>query len=200
MALESMGLGFLAALFVIYALMAVPLKSYLQPLVIMSVIPFGIIGAILGHLIIGFFRPDFTFNMISMIGCIALSGVVVNDSLILVHYTNRKLREGADLVSALMSAGKARMRAIILTSLTTFFGLIPILLEQSLDAKIIHQMAVSIAFGIVFATGITLIMIPTLIRIMADLGWRRDTLMRDTEDPDPTPSSSDLDVSQPATA
>ena len=178
MALDSMILAFVAALFVIYALMAIPLKSYLQPLIIMSVIPFGIIGAILGHLIVGLFVPGFSFNMVSMIGCIALSGVVVNDSLILVHYTNRKLREGSDLESALLRAGKARMRAIILTSLTTFFGLIPILLEQSLHAKIIHQMAVSIAFGIVFATVITLVMIPTLIRISADLGWRRKTLIK----------------------
>ena len=199
MALEAMLLAFVAALFVIYALMAIPLKSYLQPLIIMSVIPFGIIGAILGHLIVGFFRPDFSFNMISMIGCIALSGVVVNDSLILVHYVNRKLREGSDLESALQSAGKARMRAIILTSLTTFFGLIPILLEQSLDAKMIHQMAVSIAFGIIFATFITLVMIPTLIRITADMGWRRKTIqISSDETPSGRRSPGAVDQLEPA--
>ena len=198
MALDSMILAFVAALFVIYALMAIPLKSYLQPLIIMSVIPFGIIGAILGHLIVGLFVPGFSFNMVSMIGCIALSGVVVNDSLILVHYTNRKLREGSDLESALLRAGKARMRAIILTSLTTFFGLIPILLEQSLHAKIIHQMAVSIAFGIVFATVITLVMIPTLVRISADLGWRRKTLVKTPQAREIEEVSTDEELGGPA--
>lgn len=197
MAFGSMLLAFVAAMFVIYALMAIPLKSYLQPLIIMSVIPFGIIGAILGHLIIGLFVPGFSFNMVSMIGCIALSGVVVNDSLILVHYTNRKLREGSDLESALLRAGKARMRAILLTSLTTFFGLIPILLEQSLDAKIIHQMAVSIAFGIIFATIITLVMIPTLVRISADLGWRRKTLLVSQKSRDIEEASTDEELGSP---
>ena len=174
--LSALAMAFAAALVVIYALMAVPLKSYLQPLIIMSVIPFGIIGAILGHLIVGFFTP-IDFNMVSMIGCIALSGVVVNDSLILVHYVNRKIEDGDDLVTAILRSGKARFRAILLTSFTTFFGLVPILSETSVHAKIIVPMAVSIAFGIVFATIITLVLIPTLLRVCTDLGWRRSTLV-----------------------
>ena len=172
-AAEGMYFGFAGALILIYALMAIPLKSYLQPLIIMSVIPFGLIGAMLGHWILGM-----TVNMVSMIGCIALTGVVVNDALILVHYANRKLADGSDLVTALMRSGKARFRAILLTSVTTFFGLVPILLETSLHAKIIHQMAVSIAFGIVFATLITLILVPTELRIMVDIGWNRKKLRK----------------------
>ena len=178
MGLNALAMAFAAALTMIYALMAVPLKSYLQPLIIMSVIPFGIIGAILGHLIVGQFT-QIDFNMVSMIGCIALSGVVVNDSLILVHYVNRKIQEGDDLVTAILRSGKARFRAILLTSFTTFFGLVPILLERSLHAKLIIPMAVSIAFGIVFATLITLVLIPTLLRVCADAGWRRYALIRE---------------------
>ena len=166
--------SFLFALVTIYALMAVPLRSYLLPLLIMSVIPFGIVGAIFGHWVMRtLFDDSIVFNFVSMIGCIALSGVVVNDSLILVHYVKRKLTEGSDLVSAIVSSGKARFRAILLTSLTTFLGLLPILFEQSSQAKMIVNMAISIAFGILFATGITLVLIPTLIRTLADVGWNR---------------------------
>ena len=186
--IEALAISFAAALVVIYALMAVPLKSYLEPLIIMVVIPFGIIGAIVGHFIVGFFN-EIDFNMVSMIGCIALSGVVVNDSLILVHYVNKKLEEGSDLVSAIMSSGKARFRAILLTSFTTFFGLVPILFEPSLHAKLIMPMAVSIAFGIMFATLITLVLIPTLIRTMAYFGWHRKSLKDDVRTPDLTPAT-----------
>ena len=171
LAIEQLAVSFGVALFLIYVLMAVPLKSYLQPLVIMSVIPFGILGAVLGHIIL---RAE--INMVSYIGIIALTGVVVNDSLILVHYFNRKLQEKTDFVEALLSSGKARFRAILLTSLTTFFGLMPILLEQSMQAKFIHQMAISIGFGILFATLITLVLVPTLLRILADFGWHRSLL------------------------
>ena len=174
---EALITAFAFALVAIYALMAVPLRSYMLPILIMSVIPFGIIGAVLGHWFIRvFFDETLVFNMVSMIGCIALSGVVVNDSLILVHYVKRKLAEGSDLESAIASSGKARFRAILLTSLTTFFGLMPILFEQSVQAKMIANMAISIAFGILFATVITLILIPTLIRTLADFGWNRKSL------------------------
>lgn len=177
---EAIMTSFAFAMVAIYALMAVPLRSYMLPLLIMSVIPFGIIGAIFGHWIMRvLFDDTVVFNFVSMIGCIALSGVVVNDSLILVHYVKRKLGEGADLVSAILSSGKARFRAILLTSLTTFFGLMPILFEQSSSAKMILNMAISIAFGILFATGITLVLIPTMIRTLADFGWNRRAIKRD---------------------
>ena len=165
LALEEMGIAFLVALLSIYVLLAIPLRSYLQPFIIMSVIPFGFIGAVVGHVIL-----NVSFNMVSMIGCIALTGVVVNDSLILVHYFNRERRtENRTVLHAILRAGKARLRAIILTSLTTFFGLVPILLEQSLQAKIVANMAISLAFGILFATVITLVLVPVLLRIGADL-------------------------------
>ncbi len=169
-ALDEMLLAFCAALVLIYGLMAIPLKSYVQPLIIMSVIPFGLIGAVIGHVILGA-----EFNMVSGIGCIALTGVVVNDSLILVHYVNRKRREdGASLLAGILSAGKARLRAILLTSLTTFFGLVPILAEQSMQAKMVANMAISIAFGILFATVITLILVPCLLRIQGDIVGLKD--------------------------
>ena len=175
--LQALITAFAFALLTIYALMAVPLKSYMLPLLIMSVIPFGIIGAIFGHWLMRLITGETVeFNMVSMIGCIALSGVVVNDSLILVHYIKRKLNEGSDLESAIASSGKARFRAILLTSLTTFFGLLPILFEQSVQAKMIVNMAISIAFGILFATVITLILIPSLVRTLADFGWNRKSL------------------------
>ena len=181
------------AMVTIYALMAIPLRSYLLPILIMSVIPFGIIGAVFGHWIMrSLFDGTIVFNFVSMIGCIALSGVVVNDSLILVHYVKRKLAEGADLVSAITSSGKARFRAILLTSLTTFLGLMPILFEQSSQAKMIANMAISIAFGILFATMITLILIPTWIRALADVGWNRAAVA--------DPSSSGQASSLPAPA
>ena len=170
LAMGDLGLAMLIALVSIYALIAIPLKSYLQPIIIMAVIPFGLIGAVVGHVIL-----DIHFNIASMFGCVALTGVVVNDSLILVHFVNRKRREeGASLLESILSAGKARLRAILLTSLTTFFGLVPILLETSLQAQIVIPMAVSLAFGIMFATVITLILVPCLLRIGGDLVRTRD--------------------------
>jgi multidrug efflux pump subunit AcrB len=155
--------GALLALFLIYALMAIPLKSYAQPLIIMSVIPFGAIGALVGHWIIGI-----EVSMMSFFGIIALAGVVVNDSLILVDFVNREQRLGIPLVQAIRDAASKRFRAIVLTSLTTFFGLIPIVLETSLQAQIVIPMAVSLAFGILFATVITLFLIPILYLILED--------------------------------
>jgi multidrug efflux pump subunit AcrB len=157
-------LGALFALFLIYALMAIPLKSYAQPLIIMSVIPFGAIGALTGHWIVGI-----EVSMMSFFGIIALAGVVVNDSLILVDFINRERNIGIPLIQAIMDAAGKRFRAIVLTSLTTFFGLVPIVLEPSLQARIVIPMAVSLAFGILFATVITLFLIPSLYLILDDL-------------------------------
>jgi len=161
--------GALFALFLIYALMAIPLRSYSQPLIIMSVIPFGAIGALVGHWILGI-----QVSMMSFFGIIALAGVVVNDSLILVDFVNRERKLGVPLAQAVNDAARKRFRAILLTSLTTFFGLIPIVLETSLQAQIVIPMAASLAFGILFSTIITLFLIPALYLILDDFGkwWR----------------------------
>ncbi len=157
------------ALFLIYALIAIPLRSYSQPLIIMSIIPFGLIGAVFGHVIL-----DISLSMMSIFGLIALSGVLVNDSLILVDFINKGRAEGVRLMDAVLRAGTARFRAIILTSLTTFLGLVPITLESSLQAQFVIPMAVSLGFGILFATVITLFLIPSLYLVLNDCGagWR----------------------------
>jgi len=156
--------GGLFAVFLIYALMAIPLRSYAQPLIIMSVIPFGTIGALLGHLVLGI-----PVSMTSYFGIIALSGVVVNDSLILVDFVNRARETGETLEEAVKDAASTRFRAILLTSLTTFLGLVPIaIFEKSLQAQLVIPMAASLAFGILFATIITLFLIPTLYLILDD--------------------------------
>jgi multidrug efflux pump subunit AcrB len=162
--LVALGRGFIFAMLGIFALLAIPLRSYLQPIMIMSAIPFGIVGAVAGHMIQGM---DLT--ILSGFGIVALSGVVVNDSLILVDYVNRNRRPGVPLHVVVRESGMARFRPILLTSLTTFGGLTPLLLEQSLQAKFMIPMAISLAYGIVFATFITLIMIPAEYLILEDL-------------------------------
>ena len=152
------------ALLLIYALIAVPLKSYVQPLIIMSIIPFGLVGALTGHLVLGK-----SFSMMSVFGLVALAGVLVNDSLILVDFINKGRATGQSLFEAAIAAGRDRFRAIILTSLTTFIGLVPITLEKSLQAQMVAPMAVSLGFGILFATAITLVLTPTLYIIVEDL-------------------------------
>ena len=156
--------GGLFAVFLIYALMAIPLRSYAQPLIIMSVIPFGTIGALAGHLIL-----NIPVSMTSYFGIIALAGVVVNDSLILVDFVNRGREEGMPLVNAVKDAARSRFRAILLTSMTTFLGLAPIaIFETSMQAQLVVPMAASLAFGILFATVITLFLIPALYLILDD--------------------------------
>ena len=167
---SSMLVGFALSLFGIYALLAIPTRSYLQPLIIMGVIPFGMIGAIFGHWVTGY-----PLSMMSLMGVIALSGVVVNDSLILVDFVNKSIAAGTERFTAVVQAGMRRFRAILLTSLTTFFGLVPMLLEDSIQAEQMIPMAVSLAYGIVFATVITLLLIPSLYMILDDLGqwWQK---------------------------
>jgi multidrug efflux pump subunit AcrB len=162
--LTDLALAAFGALLGIYALLAIPLKSYSQPLIIMSVIPFGFIGALIGHLLLGL-----SFSILSVFGLVALSGVVVNDSLIMVDFVNRARAQGLAIKSAALQAGTQRFRAIMLTSATTFFGLLPIVLERSLQAQIVIPMAISLAFGILFATIITLILIPSLYLMLDDL-------------------------------
>lgn len=154
----------LVVLLAIYALLAVPLRSYSQPLIIMSVIPFGVIGAVLGHMMLGM-----PVNIMSGFGIVALSGVVVNDSILMVEFVNRAREQGIAIKDAIIDSGTKRFRAIILTSITTFIGLVPILFEDNLQAKIMIPMAVSLAFGILFATLITLILIPCLYAILEDV-------------------------------
>ncbi len=162
--IQDMARGMLFAIFGIYALLAIPLRSYTQPLMIMGVIPFGIVGAIVGHLVVGI-----PVNFMSFLGIIALSGVVVNDSIILVNFVNKAKRKGTPIIDAVVNGGIRRFRAILLTSLTTFFGLLPILLETSMQAQFLIPMATSLAFGIVFATVITLLLIPCLYVILEDM-------------------------------
>ena len=161
--LSDLGIAFIAALFLIYALIAIPLHSYSQPLIIMSVIPFGLIGAVLGHVMMGK-----AISMFSMFGLIALAGVVVNDSLIMVDFINKARIKGVPIAQAVIESGTARFRAIVLTSFTTAAGLMPILLETSSQAQFVIPTAISISFGICFATFITLFLIPSLYMLQED--------------------------------
>ena len=155
---------FVFALLLIYILMAIPLKSYVQPFIVMSVIPFGMVGAVLGHMITGL-----DLSIMSMCGLVALAGVVVNDSLVLVDYVNRQRAKGLSVIEAAKSAGTRRFRPIILTSLTTFAGLMPMLWETDMQARFLIPMAVSLGYGILFATGITLILVPSVYLILNDI-------------------------------
>ncbi len=157
--------GLLSALLLIYVLLAIPFKSYAQPLIIMISIPFGVVGAVFGHLLLGY-----SLSLISLFGLVALSGVVVNDSLILIDLANRRRRAGETLHNAVCSAGAQRFRPIILTTLTTFFGLMPMILEPSRQARFLIPMAISLGFGVLFATVVTLLLIPSLIMILDDIG------------------------------
>jgi multidrug efflux pump subunit AcrB len=148
---------FILSLLVIYSLLAVPLRSYIQPVMIMSVIPFGVIGSVMGHIILGI-----DLSALSMFGIIAAAGVVVNDSLVMVDYVNNSRKAGVPMRLAVLNAGCKRFRAIMLTSLTTFIGLVPIMSETSMQAQMVIPMAVSLAFGVLFATVVTLCLIPCL--------------------------------------
>lgn len=161
--MQSLLLGFLFSIIFIYILIAIPLKSYFKPLIIMSVIPFGIIGALMGHYLMGI-----PVSILSVFGILALSGVVVNDSLVLVCRIDDIREDGTSLLDACRRAGADRFRAILLTSLTTFFGLAPLLLETEVQAQFLKPMAASLAFGILFATIITLILLPMLLIIAKD--------------------------------
>ncbi|MFT7686297.1 MAG: multidrug efflux pump subunit AcrB [Candidatus Azotimanducaceae bacterium] len=172
------------SLLIIFALLAIPLKSYTQPLVIMSVIPFGAVGAILGHFIMG-------WNLIffSLLGIIALSGVVVNASLVLVDYINRQRRLGIDTFEAVTMAGVARFRPIILTSVTTFVGLVPLMTNQDPETFMFIPMAISLAFGVLFATVITLFLVPSLYLMLED--WLHFWGLDSSVDPALVPHNSE---------
>jgi multidrug efflux pump subunit AcrB len=153
----------LLALIVIYTLLAIPLQSYLQPLVIMSVIPFGAVGAILGHFILG--KPLVFF---SLLGIVALSGVVVNSSLVLVDYINRQRASGLELIRVVSESGAVRFRPIVLTSLTTFMGLTPMMMDNTITTGMFVPMAISLAFGVLLGTAITLFIVPCLYLVLED--------------------------------
>jgi multidrug efflux pump subunit AcrB len=168
--LASLFAGFGVALVGIYGIIAVVFRSYMQPFIVMSVIPFAIFGAIIGHLIMGI-----SVQLLSMIGVVALAGIVVNDSLILVDFVNRRLREGAPLLEAVVQGGRARLRAILLTTITTIAGLAPMMLEESFQARFLIPMAISLCFGLAFATFLTLGLVPILYLLAEDIRggfWR----------------------------
>ena len=164
---ESLGdvlTGFAIALFGIYALLAIPFRSFSQPIIVMSAIPFGFVGALIGHLIMGF-----DISLLSLFGMVGLAGVVVNDSLVLVYTANRMRRDGESDYNAITKAGCLRFRPILLTSLTTFAGLTPMLLERSVQAQFLIPMAISLGFGVLFGTFVTLLLVPCGYMILGDI-------------------------------
>jgi len=161
--LESLQSNFVLALFVIFALLAIPFRSYVQPAVVMSAIPFGIVGAVGGHVIMGY-----DLSLISIMGIVAVSGIVVNDSLVLVHAANARRDAGSSTTEAIRWAGARRLRPILLTSLTTFFGLAPMILETSVQARFLIPMAISLGYGVMFSTAVILLIVPSLYLIVDD--------------------------------
>ncbi|MBL6764899.1 MAG: efflux RND transporter permease subunit [Verrucomicrobiae bacterium] len=161
---STMFVGMGLILFAIYVLLAIPFKDYVQPLIVMSVIPFGLIGAVLGHLIMGL-----SLSIMSLFGMLALSGVVVNDSLVMVDFVNKRRQQGMSVDEAVRIAGGDRFRAIMLTSLTTFVGLVPLMFEKSTQAQFLIPMGVSLGFGILFATCVTLFLVPMNYLLLEDL-------------------------------
>ena len=171
--LASMKTGFVLSLLVIYALLAIPLQSYSQPILIMAAIPFGVVGAIWGHFILGY-----DLAIMSFFGVVALAGVVVNDSLLLIDYANKQVKQNHTHIEAIIEACQRRFRPIVLTSLTTAVGLMPIVLENSIQAQFLIPMAISLSFGILFATVITLIIIPLFYMVLVSLQEKRTLTKR----------------------
>jgi len=163
-AFSSLNYGLMFALLGIYGLLAIPFRSYVQPFIVMLVIPFSIIGALIGHSIMGM-----TLSISSVLGMLALTGVVVNDSLVLVDYINKKRLQGVALMDAVRKAGGARFRPILLTSLTTFAGLLPLMFEKSTQAQFLIPMAVSLGYGILFATLLSLVLVPVGYLVLEDI-------------------------------
>jgi len=165
-----LGAGFAGVLFVVYFLLAIPFRSYIQPMIVMLSIPFGVIGAVIGHLIMGY-----NLSIISIMGMIALAGVVINGSLVLIDYANRLKLDGMNAYEAIHNAGVRRFRPILLTTITTFGGLAPMIFETSRQARFMIPMALSLGYGILFSSAICLVLVPSLYMIIEDLsGKRRD--------------------------
>ena len=159
----AMKKAFPVALLAIYGLLAMQFRSYAQPIIVMSAIPFGIVGATMGHILMGY-----NLGFLSFFGIVALSGVVVNDSLIMIDLINRERAEGIAMAQVIRDSVTKRFRPIMLTTLTTFFGLAPMLMERALQARFLIPMAISLAFGVAFATIITLVLVPCLYMILED--------------------------------
>ena len=166
-ALGGMIKGFLLALFVMYALLAIPFGSYIEPLIIMSAVPFGFVGAIFAHMVMGI-----DFGMLSMFGLVGLSGVVVNDSLVLLDFVNAEHRGGKPMAEAILAATRVRFRPILLTTLTTFLGVFPLIIERSVQAQFLVPMAVSLGIGVLFATFVIMVLVPALTMFQHDVGER----------------------------
>lgn len=171
--LASLRRGFVIAMLCIYAMLAIPFRSYAQPLIVMVAIPFGIVGAVLGHIVMGYLvmgeGAPLTLSIMSLMGVVALSGVVVNDSLVLIDYANRLRKEQEmSAFEAIHQAGVRRFRPIMLTTLTTFGGLAPMIFETSMQARFLIPMAISLGYGILFATMITLVLVPCLYMLLDD--------------------------------
>ena len=162
--MRSLMIGLMLALAVIYAMLSLPFNSFIQPLIIMLCIPFGIVGAVIGHLIMGY-----SLSVMSMFGVVALSGVVINGSLVLINFANLNRKAGMSAPEAVLSSAIQRFRPIMLTTLTTFGGLAPMIFETSRQARFLIPMAVSLGFGIVFATVITLVLVPCFYTVVEDL-------------------------------
>jgi multidrug efflux pump subunit AcrB len=162
--MSSLYQGFLLALFAIYFLLAIPFRSYSQPIIVMIAIPFGMVGALIGHILMGY-----DVSLMSQMGLVALSGVLINDSLLLVDYANKRRAEGMGVLRAIREAGVRRFRPVLLTTLTTFGGLAPMIFETSRQARFMIPMALSLGFGILFATAITLVLVPSLYVLVDDL-------------------------------
>jgi multidrug efflux pump subunit AcrB len=175
--IATLKVGFLLAILGIYLIIATIFRSYLQPVIIMITIPFGLVGAVGGHILAGWMRLEapMPVTMMSFFGMVALAGIVVNDAIVLIEAVNERLAGGLSLAEALREGGKRRFRAIFLTTLTTFTGLTPIMLERSMQAQVLIPMAVSIAFGVAFATLLTLLLLPCLFLIVNDARcvWHR---------------------------
>ncbi len=173
----AMMLGLCMALLGVYALLAIPFKSYTQPLIIMLSIPFGIVGAVAGHFIMGY-----SLSVVSLFGIVALSGVVVNDSLVLIDFANKARAKGMSAFDAVQQAAVQRARPILLTTLTTFFGLMPIIFETSRQAKFLIPVALSLGFGILFATFICLLLVPAFYLVLEDVqDWFREKFTQKAE-------------------
>ncbi len=171
--MEGLTKGFAIIMFVMFGMLAIPLKSYWKPVIILSAVPFGMVGAIWGHALLGL-----ELSFLSMCGMVALAGVVVNDGLVLVAFINRKSQTCSSLKQAVQLAGEARFRAIVLTSLTTAAGVTPLMLEKSLQAQFLIPMAVALASGVLFATMVTLILVPALYLVLEDVRMSFRWLLR----------------------
>ncbi len=198
--MSALGMGYVLALIVMFSTLAIVFRSYTQPILVMSAIPFGIVGAVMGHVAMGWFLWDHvSLSLMSMMGVIALSGVVVNDSLILVVSINRFREAGMGLWEAVVAGSARRFRPILLTSLTTFFGLAPMILETSVQARFLVPMAVSLGFGVLAATMIMLLIVPSSYIILEDARRAVGNLFarlrgRPTVPPPPPTVPSDADV------